>query len=85
MFYVFILFSPVVDRYFVGSTSNLEKSISRHNSGKNKHTKSGIPWNLVYKISFESRKESIKKEEEIISSPDRKHLIEHIKAKENEV
>lgn len=85
MYYVYILYSPVVDRYFVGRTSQLEKQIERHNSGKNSHTKTGLPWKLVCKMSFDSEQRSKKREQEIKSSGSREELTGWIRSEENEV
>ena len=82
---VYILYSPLVDRYFVGKTSNLEKSLARHNSGKNKHTKTGLPWNLMFKESFDSPEEAREKEILIKSSANREQLVEFIKSESNEL
>ncbi|HKL14636.1 MAG TPA: GIY-YIG nuclease family protein [Balneolaceae bacterium] len=82
---VYILYSPLVDRYFVGKTSNLEKSLERHNRGKNKHTKTGLPWNLMYKESFESAGEAREKEVAIKSSANREQLTGFIKSENNEL
>ena len=82
---VYILYSPVVDRYFVGKTSNLEKSLDRHNSGKNKHTKTGLPWNLMFKESFDSAEAAREKEVAIKSSANREKLIGFIRGESNEL
>lgn len=79
MHYVYILYSPLVDRYFVGSTSNPGKSLKRHNSGKNKHTKTGIPWNLVHQEEFENREKAREKEQSIKSSESREELVQFIR------
>lgn len=81
MYYVYILYSPVVDRYFVGKTSDPDKTLERHNTGKNKHTKSGIPWKMIYKESFEDQEEARKKEHLIKSSKNRKELTGFILGK----
>ncbi|WP_234364024.1 GIY-YIG nuclease family protein [Lunatibacter salilacus] len=47
-YFVYILYSETTDRYYVGQTQNLEESMERHNSGRNKSTKPGIPWTLVH-------------------------------------
>lgn len=85
MYHVYILFSPLVDRYFVGKTSDLEKSLARHNSGKNKHTKTGLPWNLMFKESFDSADAAREKEVQIKSSGNREQLIRHIRSNDNEL
>jgi len=79
MHYVYILYSPAVGRYFVGSSSNPGKNLERHNAGKNKHTKSGIPWNLICSEEFKTREEAVRKEKLIKSSESRQELISHIK------
>ena len=79
MHYIYILYSPVIGRYFVGSASNPGKNLDRHNSGKNKRTKSGIPWNLVCTEGFKTREEAVKKEKLIKSSESRQELIGFIK------
>jgi len=81
----YILYSPVVDRYYVGSTSNFDKSFDRHNSGKNKHTKSGIPWNPVYKSLFESMDAAKEMENKIKASLSREELLQFIKSTQNEI
>ncbi len=79
MHHVYILYSPLVDRYFVGSTPKLDKSLKRHNSGKNKHTKTGIPWNLVYQEVFDDREMAHEKERRIKASESREELVQHIR------
>ena len=41
---------------YVGMTSDLEKRISEHNSGKVKSTKAYRPWKLLHIEKFEDRK-----------------------------
>lgn len=85
MHYVYILYSPLVNRYFVGKTTNLEKSLNRHNSGKNKHTKTGLPWKLVFKESFDSAGAAREKEVQVKSSTNREQLVSHIRGQNNEL
>jgi len=80
---VYILYSVSVDRYYVGQTSNLEDRLKRHNEGRNKYTKSGIPWKLVYQESFESRSEAMTREEKIKSSKSREQLRRYIESDVN--
>jgi putative endonuclease len=82
MYYVYVLYSPVVDRYFVGSASDPAKNLERHNSGKNKHTKSGIPWNLIDTEEFKTREEAVRKEKFLKSSESRRELLSRIKKME---
>lgn len=48
MWYVYLLKSKKTDKWYIGSTMNLQKRILNHNLGKNKSTKHGAPWKLIY-------------------------------------
>jgi putative endonuclease len=61
-FYVYILRSEIVEKYYIGSTSDLEKRIKLHNSTKARWTKKYQPWVLIYSEEFISRSEAIKRE-----------------------
>jgi putative endonuclease len=62
MFFVYIIKSEVDGRFYKGLTANLERRIKEHNSTKTKSTKAYIPWVLVYKEEFQTRKEARDKE-----------------------
>ena len=83
-YFVYILYSVSLDRYFVGQTSNLEDRLKRHNEGKSKYTKSGIPWKLKYKESFNTRSEVMAREKKIKSSESREQLRRYIESDVNE-
>ena len=54
--FVYILFSQSLNKYYVGSTPDLDRRIAEHNRGKEKFTKTGVSWPLVYKEIFEDLK-----------------------------
>jgi putative endonuclease len=62
MYVVYILYSQKTGRYYVGQTQNIEKRLERHNSGRNKSTKAGIPWKIVHVEYFEDRPSAVRKE-----------------------
>jgi len=64
-FFTYILFSSSKNKFYVGSTNNLERRLSEHNSGQNKSTKFGIPWKLIYSKEFYSKSEAILLESKI--------------------
>jgi putative endonuclease len=84
-FTVYILYSAVVDRYFTGKTTQFSKQLERHNSGRNAHTKSGIPWKAVLIERYASKKESDKRLEELRGSRSREELIGAIRSERNEI
>jgi len=67
MFNVYILQSDKTGKHYVGSTRNLEERIERHNAGRNKSTKPGRPWRIVYKEVFSTKQDAYRREMEIKS------------------
>ncbi|MBI2109166.1 MAG: GIY-YIG nuclease family protein [Parcubacteria group bacterium] len=65
MFIVYILYSDINKKYYIGYTSNLEKRLHYHNSEKNKSTKSGIPWKVVKVEKYFSKKDAWLRERQI--------------------
>ena len=57
-YYVYILYSEVQDKYYIGSTQDVTERLDRHNSGKEKYTSKYIPWNLVLSLEKETRSEA---------------------------
>ncbi len=74
MYCTYILFSKKLGRYYVGSTNNLERRLSEHNSGQTKSTKSGKPWGIVFIEDFNTKSESIKFEIRIKKMKSRKFI-----------
>ncbi len=77
MFYLYILYSPSRDRYYVGFTSNLENRIKKHNTnhrGFTGHTGDGI---LVYQEVFNKKQEASQRERKIKAWKSRR-LIEKL-------
>jgi len=71
---MYIIYSSISDRYYTGHTADLIKRIEQHNSGYSLSTKTGIPWELVYKEEFNSRRNAMKRENEIKRKKSRKYL-----------
>jgi len=71
---IHILYSVSHDKYYVGHTSDLQDRLLRHNSGRSKYTKFGIPWKLVYSEEFKSKSESYQREIEIKKRKSRKYI-----------
>ena len=61
----YIIFSPSHNRYYIGSTQNIEKRLKKHNSGGTKSTKPYKPWVLVYMEVFQNKSKACKREFEI--------------------
>ena len=74
MFYVYIIYSEKLNIYYVGSTADLEDRLKRHNAGRSKFTKPGIPWKLVYKKEYSIKSEAYKAELYIKSQKSRVYI-----------
>jgi putative endonuclease len=75
MYFTYILFSTKTNKYYVGSTDNLESRLRHHNAGSTPSTKSGSPfWEIVYAEQFEDKTLSLKREIEIKRKKSRKYI-----------
>ena len=53
MYYVYHLQSQLYpDKFYVGFTTDLNKRMAEHNSGKSVHTKKYLPWKIVSFTGF---------------------------------
>ena len=62
MFYIYILESKKDKNLYIGSTRNLKQRVQEHNKGKNKSTKSRIPYKLIFYESYINKKDALKRE-----------------------
>jgi putative endonuclease len=51
-YFVYVLQSLKTARWYIGYTSDLERRITEHNSGRSNWTKNKGPWKLIYNESF---------------------------------
>ena len=73
MFHVYILYSAIKDRYYVGFTSDiLSERIRRHNSNHAGFTGKTGDWILVYSEKFDNKEYAMKREMEIKAWKSRK-------------
>lgn len=45
-YYVYILFSPEFDKYYIGQTNDVQQCLVRHNKGLVISTKAYLPWEV---------------------------------------
>ena len=75
MFYVYIIYSQKIDRFYVGYTTNIEIRIHQyHNLGRSNYTSKGIPWELKHFEAFESEIEAMRREKQIKKLKSRKYI-----------
>ena len=67
--------------YYVGQTSDLEERLLRQNSGRERYTKSRVPWKLVYAEEYPTRMMALQRESEIKKKKSRIYVETLIRAK----
>jgi putative endonuclease len=59
MFYVYVLYSELFDKYYIGQTKDVNARIVRHNSALENYTSKYVPWVLVGFVSKSTRSEAV--------------------------
>ncbi len=62
MYFTYIIKSLKNGKYYIGSTNNIERRVSEHNTGHSKYTKNKGPFELVYKEEYNTNSEAKKRE-----------------------
>lgn len=65
MFYVYIIRSKKNDSLYIGSTNNLERRLSEHNSGKSNYTKKYMPYEMIYYEAYKAESDARKREKNL--------------------
>lgn len=74
MYFVYILYSEKLNKYYIGSSGDPEKRLYYHNLGKKGWTKTGVSWKLMFKKGFNDKEEAMSKERYIKRQKDRKYI-----------
>ncbi len=62
MYYVYIIYSKKISKFYIGSTGDLKDRMTRHNSGRSVFTKNGVPWELVHYQAFCEKADALREE-----------------------
>jgi putative endonuclease len=73
-FFVYIIYSEITNKYYVGHTDDLERRLTEHNTSQTRYTQTGKPWVLKYTETFESRSQATQREREIKGKKSRKYI-----------
>ncbi|MTB51768.1 GIY-YIG nuclease family protein [Lewinella sp. W8] len=74
--FVYVLYSPSKDRFYVGYTRQLADRFQRHQTGRSKSTKSGSPWLIVYLERFDNASVAYQRETQIKRRKSKDYLRE---------
>ena len=79
----YILYNPEIDKYYIGSTRDLELRLKEHNKSmhSSKYTrKQKGKWELVYSEEFETIGDAVKREKQIKSWKSKVMILKLIRA-----
>jgi putative endonuclease len=54
MYSVYILYSGLLSKYYIGQTSDFAARLLQHNTGESTYTSKGIPWEAILVIEVAS-------------------------------
>jgi len=75
VYFVYILYSVKTNKYYIGSTENVESRLKHHNSASTPSTKSGAPlWEIKLIEVLTDRSAALKRELEIKKKKSRKYI-----------
>lgn len=81
MYVVYAIYNRLVDKVYIGQTSDIDKRIKEHNL----HTFAGFTsrfegkWELIFKESVATRSEALKREKQLKSYRGREFIKTHIR------
>ena len=64
-YYLYILFSDTLNKYYIGSTKNIETRLKKHLENHSGFTAKAKDWKLVYSESFTSKSDALAREQKI--------------------
>ena len=79
-YFVYILYSTSIDKYYIGHTNDIERRIYEHNLGKEKFTRKGVPWEIKFFRSYDTNIEATREELRLKKCKNRKYLEEYMNA-----
>ncbi|MCP2028030.1 putative endonuclease [Flavobacterium sp. HSC-32F16] len=74
MFYIYIIYSKTLDKYYIGSCQDIERRLQDHLNGRSTFTKTAKDWELKYFETFLTRSEACRRELQIKKMKSRKYI-----------
>jgi putative endonuclease len=65
MYFVYILYSVKLDKYYIGYTSDIADRLVKHNRKSSGFSNLGKPWKLVYSEAFKTKAEAMAREKQL--------------------
>lgn len=65
MYYIYILFSEKLNKYYVGYTANIQDRLYKHNNKHLGFSNAAKDWILKYSEKYQTKSDAMKREKEI--------------------
>ena len=77
-YYVYVIWSKNLGKRYIGSTKDIGRRLEEHNKGKQRFTRGGIPWRVVYQEEFKTLGEARRREKQLKGRSGRRFLDKRI-------
>jgi putative endonuclease len=74
MYYTYIIYSKIINKYYVGSCQDVQERLKDHLNSRSKFTKITKDWELKYFEAFSLRSEAYQREMQIKKMKSRKYI-----------
>ncbi len=65
MYYVYILYSESLDRFYIGSAADIQARLIKHLQNHSGYTAKAKDWSIVYSEAFSTRSHAMAREKQI--------------------
>lgn len=79
--YVYLLYSPDSNTFYVGFTHNIERRLAEHNKGLNFSTKFAAPWSLIYYEAHTDEGDAMRREKYLKTSAGKQAINKMLREK----
>ena len=83
--FVYILYSPQRDRFYVGESAHPDERREHHLAGHQRFTRRAADWIMVFRQSTASRREALEAERKIKRSKSRITVVRWIQGSDNQI
>jgi putative endonuclease len=80
MYYVYVIYNSLADKFYVGQTGNLDARLRYHNDKVGNHYTAKLKgeWELVYSEPTPTRSEALRRERQLKSAKGREYIKQFI-------
>ena len=83
MFWTYILYSLILDRYYIGQTDDIRSRIQHHLEGDTSYTRQASDWQLLFLQEHATRTAAVRLEREIKHKKSRLSIQRYLKDRRN--